>query len=117
VLKGTWLTAFGRGDEKGLHKRKRKEVWSLRACIAFRADFFPKEEFFSPNASSKAFTVTPKPGVTVSLVTKDPRYSLFRARWKVAPEGTMRFSCYGQTQSISCLFGPVVLWSIAAGKW
>jgi hypothetical protein len=79
--------------KKGLNKRKRKEVWELASMHCFSSGFLPKEEFFSPNASSMPFTVTPNRALTVSFVTKDPRYSsLLCSVEGCYPKGTMRFS-------------------------
>ena len=79
--------------KKGLNKRKRKEVWELASMHCFSSGFLPKEEFFSPNASSMAFTVTPNQALTVSFVTKDPRYSSLSCSVEGCyPKGTMRFS-------------------------
>jgi hypothetical protein len=79
--------------KKGLKKRERKEVWELPSMHCFSSGFLPKEEFFSPTASSTAFTVTPNHALTVSFVTLDPRYSSILCSVEGCyPKGTMRFS-------------------------
>ncbi len=79
--------------KKGLNKKKRKEVWELGSMHCFSSGFLPKEEFFSPIASSTAFTVTPNHALTISFVTLDPRYSsVLCSMGGCYPKGTMRFS-------------------------
>jgi hypothetical protein len=79
--------------KKGLSKKDRKQVWELPRMHCFSNGFLPNEEFFSPNASSKVFTVTPKRALTVSFVTKDPHYySVLCSVEGCYPKGTMRFS-------------------------
>jgi hypothetical protein len=79
--------------KKGLNKRERKKVWELASMHCFSSGFLPKEEFFSPIASSTAFTVTPNHALTVSFVTLDPRYSSVLCSVEGCyPKGTMRFS-------------------------
>jgi hypothetical protein len=78
---------------KGLHKKERELVWELSRMQCFSNGFLPNEDFFSPNASSKVFTVTPKRALTVSFITKDPRYySVLCSVEGCYPKGTMRFS-------------------------
>lgn len=78
---------------KGLNKKERKQVWELTRMHCFSSGFFPNQNFFSSNASSKVFTVTPKTALTVSFVTKDPRnYSVRCSVEGCYPKGTIRFS-------------------------
>jgi hypothetical protein len=79
--------------KKGLDKRKRKQVWELASMHCFSSGFLPKEKFFSPIASSTAFTVTPNQALTVSFVVRDPRYaSVLCSVEGCYPKGTMRFA-------------------------
>jgi hypothetical protein len=79
--------------KNGLSKKERKQVSELARMHCFSTGFLPNEKFFSPNASSNAFTVTPKRALTVSFVTKDPRYySVLCSVEGCYPKGTMRFS-------------------------
>jgi hypothetical protein len=77
---------------KGLSKGESKPAWELQRMHCFLSGFLPKQNFFSSNPS-KAFTVTPKTALTVSLVTKDPRnYSVQCSVEGCYPRGTIRFS-------------------------
>jgi len=79
--------------KKGLDKEKRKETWELSRLHCFSSGFFPSENFFSLNSSSKLFTVMPNTVLAVSFVTKDPRnYSLLCSAEGCYPKGTIRFS-------------------------
>ena len=79
--------------KKGLNKRERQQVWELASMHCFSSGFLPREEFFSPIASSTSFTVTPNHALTVSFVTLDPRYSSVLCSVEGCyPKGTMRFS-------------------------
>jgi hypothetical protein len=79
--------------KKGLSKKERKQAWELARMHCFSNGFLPNEDFFSPNASSKVFTVSPKRALTVSFVTKDPRYySVLCSVEGCYPKGTIRFS-------------------------
>jgi len=78
---------------KGLSKRKRKEVWELTKMHCFSGGFLSSQNFFSGNSSSQVFTVAPDSAVTVSLVTKDPRnYSMRCSIEGCYPTGTIRFA-------------------------
>jgi hypothetical protein len=77
---------------KGLNKRERKQVWELRKMSCSSSGFLSTDNFFSPSASSKVFTVAPKNALTISLVTQDPRNHPFRCSTEGCyPTGTMRF--------------------------
>jgi hypothetical protein len=77
----------------GLGKRGRKQVLELARMHCFSSGFLPNGDFFSPNAPSKVFTVTPKTASMVSFVTKDPRYySVLCSVEGCHPKGTIRFS-------------------------
>jgi hypothetical protein len=79
--------------KKGLGKRERDRVWELDSMNCFSTGFLPNGVFFSPNASSKILTVTPKKTLTVSFVIKDPRYNSFLCSVEGCyPKGTTRFS-------------------------
>ncbi len=79
--------------KKGLSKNERRQVWELASIHCFSNGFLPNEDFFSPDASSKVFTVAPKQALTVSFVTKDPRYySVLCSVEGCHPKGTIRFS-------------------------
>jgi len=80
--------------KKGLGKRERDQVWELASMNCFSGGFLPNDEMFlSANAPSKVFTVTPKRALTVSFVTKDPRYySVLCSAEGCYPKGTIRFS-------------------------
>jgi hypothetical protein len=79
--------------KKGLSRRERKQVWELARMNCFSNGFLPNEEFFSPVASSRVFTVTPNKALTVSFVIKDPRYSSVLCSVEGCyPKGTIRFS-------------------------
>ena len=78
---------------KGLSKKERKQVWEIARMHCFSSGSLPNRNFFSTNASSKGFTVTPKTALTVSFVTKDPRnYSVRCSVEGCYPTGTMRYS-------------------------
>jgi hypothetical protein len=78
---------------KGLSKSKRKQVCEIARMYCFSSGALPNQNFFSTNASAKAFNVTPKTALTVSFVTKDPRnYSMRCSVEGCYPTGTMRFS-------------------------
>jgi len=77
---------------KGLKKRERKQVWELGKMTCFSSGFLANENYFTPNGSSKAFTVPARSTMTVSFVTKDPRNYPFRCSMDGCyPTGTMRF--------------------------
>ena len=79
--------------KKGLNKRERKQVWDLASMHCFSSGFLPDEEFFSPMASSTVFTVPRNKALTISFVTKDPRYSSVLCSVEGCyPKGTIRFS-------------------------
>ncbi|MGA8734376.1 MAG: hypothetical protein WB558_10695 [Terriglobales bacterium] len=79
--------------KKGLSKKQRNQVWELASINCFSGGFLPNETFLSPDTSSKVFTVTPKKALTVSFVTKDPRYyPVLCSAEGCYPKGTIRFS-------------------------
>jgi len=79
--------------KKGLSKRGREQVWALDSMHCFSSGFLPNEEFFSPLASSTVFTVPRNKALTISFVTKDPRYSSVLCSVEGCyPKGTIRFS-------------------------
>jgi hypothetical protein len=79
--------------KKGLSKKKRKQVWELAKMHCFSNGLLASAEFFSPNPSSNVFTVAPNKALTVSLVSKDPRYySVLCSVEGCYPKGTTRFS-------------------------
>lgn len=79
--------------KKGLSKKNHKQVWDLTRMHCFSNGFLPNEDFFSPKASPEVFTVAPKKALTVSFVTKDPRYySVLCSVEGCYPRGTIRFS-------------------------
>jgi hypothetical protein len=79
--------------KKGLNKRERKQVWEFASMHCFSSGFLPNEEFFSPLSSSRVFTVPRNKALTVSFVTKDPRYSSVLCSVEGCyPKGTIRFS-------------------------
>lgn len=80
-------------NKKGLNKKEREQVRELAKMSCFSGGFLPNEGFFSPSASSKAFAVAPNRALTVSFVTKDPRYySILCSVDGCYPTGTIRFS-------------------------
>jgi hypothetical protein len=79
--------------KKGLSKRKRSQVWELAGMHCFSSGFLPNEIFLSPNLPSNVFSVGPKRALTVSFVTKDPRYyAVLCSVEGCYPKGIMRFS-------------------------
>jgi hypothetical protein len=80
-------------NKKGLSKKERKQLWELAKMGCFSGGFIPNEGFFSPSAQPKAFAVAAKRALTVSFVTKDPRYySILCSVDGCYPKGTIRFS-------------------------
>jgi hypothetical protein len=80
-------------SKKGLGKKRSSQVWDLPSMNCFSTGFLPNEVFLSPTSSSTFFTVNPKKSLTVSFITKDPRYS--SGLCSVAgcyPKETLRFS-------------------------
>jgi hypothetical protein len=79
--------------KKGSSNTNDTQVAELARMHCFSNGFLANEDFFSPNSSSKPFTVAPKKALTVSFVTKDPRhYSVLCSVEGCYPKGTMRFS-------------------------
>jgi|SRR5579863_3613284 len=79
--------------KKGFSKKQRSQVVEVASMNCFSSGFLPNETFLSPDASSTAFTVTPKKALTVSFVVKDPRYySVLCSAEGCFPKGTIRFS-------------------------
>jgi hypothetical protein len=78
---------------KGLSKKERKKVWELTNMNCFSSGFLPNAVFLTPNSSSKVLAVAPKAALTVSFITKDPRYYSVQCSVEGCfPKGTMRFS-------------------------
>jgi hypothetical protein len=78
---------------KRLNKKERKQVWELKRMHCFSSGFLPDADFFQFNPSPRVFTVTPKTALTVSFVTKDPRYyPILCSVQGCYPKGTIRFS-------------------------
>jgi len=79
--------------KKGLSKKEREQVWELAKMSCFSGGFLPDEDFFTPNVPSKAFAIAAKRALTVSFVTKDPRYySILCSVDGCYPKGAIRFS-------------------------
>jgi hypothetical protein len=80
-------------SKKGLGKKQRSQVWELATMNCFSTGFLPNEVFLSPTSSSTTFTVNPKKSLTVSFITKDPRYSSgLCSVVGCYPKETLRFS-------------------------
>ena len=80
-------------NKKGLSKNERGQTWELAGMNCFSSGFLPNEIFLSPHAPKKVFTVAPKRALTVSVVTKDPRYySILCSVDGCYPKGRARFS-------------------------
>jgi hypothetical protein len=80
-------------SKRGLGKKQRSQVWDLNTMHCFSTGFFPNEVFLSPTPSSPPLTVNSGKSLTVSFVTKDPRY--ISGLCSVAgcfPKETLRFS-------------------------
>ena len=76
--------------KKGLNKKERKETWELSRLHCFSSGFFPSQNFFSSNPSSRVFAVTPNRALTVSFVTIDPRsYSILCSVEGCFPKGAL----------------------------
>src|SRR3981189_2517413 len=58
---------------KGLTRRKRTQAWELTKMTCFLNGFLAHENYFSPNDSSRVFTIPPKSALKVSLIIQDPR--------------------------------------------
>jgi hypothetical protein len=77
---------------KGLAKRKRTQVWELTKMTCFLSGFLAHENYFSPNDTSKVFTIPPKSASKISFITQDPRKYPFRCSMEGCyPTGTTRF--------------------------
>jgi len=77
---------------KGLTRRERTQVWELTKMTCFLSGFLAHENYFSPNDSSRVFTVPPKSASKISFITQDPRKYPFRCSMEGCyPTGTMRF--------------------------
>lgn len=59
---------------EGLKKRDRKNVWELSKMHCFKTGFASSVNFFSAHAPSKTFTVRAQTAMTISSVSKDPRW-------------------------------------------
>jgi hypothetical protein len=80
-------------SKKGLGKKQRRQVWDLASMNCFSTGFLPNELFLSPTSSSAAFKVNPKRSLTLSFITKDPRYrSGLCSVVGCYPKETLRFS-------------------------
>lgn len=79
--------------KKGLKKKERERVLDVASMQCFANRFLENEEFFSTASSTEGFVVRPNHALTVSYVTKDPRYSsVLCSAEGCHPKGTMRFS-------------------------
>ncbi|HEY6371731.1 MAG TPA: hypothetical protein VIX37_14215 [Candidatus Sulfotelmatobacter sp.] len=79
--------------KKGLKKREGERVLDVASMQCFANRFLENEEFFSAASSTEGFAVRPNHALTVSYVTKDPRYSsVLCSAEGCHPKGTMRFS-------------------------
>jgi hypothetical protein len=77
---------------KGLKRRERTQVWELTKMTCFLSGFLAHENYFSPNNSSRVFTVPPNSALKVSFITQDPRkYPFLCSMEGCYPTGTMRF--------------------------
>jgi hypothetical protein len=77
---------------KGLGKKERENVWEFPGLDCFSSGFLPNGTLLPQNDSSKALTVNPKAALTVSFVTKDPRYYPIQCSAEGCyPKGTIRF--------------------------
>ena len=77
---------------KGLTRRKRTQAWELTKMTCFLSGFLARENYFSPNDSSRVLTVPAKSALKVSFITQDPRKYPFRCSMEGCyPTGTMRF--------------------------
>jgi hypothetical protein len=79
--------------KKDVRKKDRKGVQELAGMHCFANGFLPNEEFFSSDGSGAGFAVGLNKALTVSLVTKDPRYSSVLCTMEGCyPKGSVRFS-------------------------
>lgn len=79
--------------KKGLSKKERKRVWELSRMHCFLNGYLQNEDASSLRAPSRVFTVAAQQTMTVSFVTKDPRYdSVLCSMEGCYPKGTMRFA-------------------------
>jgi hypothetical protein len=79
--------------KKGLNKKERERVLDAGSMQCFANRFLENQEFFSPVSSPEGFVVRPNHALTVSYVTRDPRYSSVLCSTEGChPKGTMRFS-------------------------
>jgi hypothetical protein len=79
--------------KKGLHKKERNQVWELASLNCFASGFLSSKDLLPSTGSSTVLTVAPKSALTVSFVTKDPRYdSVLCSVDGCFPKGTVRFS-------------------------
>lgn len=77
---------------KGLKRGERTQVWELTKMTCFLSGFLARENYFSPNDSSRVFTVPARSASKISFVTQDPRKYPFRCSMEGCyPIGTMRF--------------------------
>jgi hypothetical protein len=80
-------------NKKGLSKKKHEQARELAEMSCFAGGFLANDLFVSPNSSSKGFVIAPKKALTISFVTKDPRYySILCSVDGCYPKGTIRFS-------------------------
>jgi hypothetical protein len=79
--------------KKDAAKKVRKQAWELVSMQCFANGFLPNEEFFSADRSAAGFAVRPNQAMTVSFVTKDPRFSSVLCSVEGCyPKGSLRFS-------------------------
>jgi len=80
-------------SKKGLNRKQREQVLELAEINCFSSGFLANDVFFSPDATSKKFVISPQRSLTVSMVIKDPRYySILCSADGCYPKGTIRFS-------------------------
>ncbi len=79
--------------KKGLKRKERNQFSELTKMNCFTSGFLVSKDLLPSSASSTVLTVAPKSALTVSFVTKDPRYnSVLCSADGCYPKGTVRFS-------------------------
>jgi len=80
-------------SKKGLNQKQREQVLELGEMNCFSSGFLANDVFFSPDAVANDFVISRQRALTVSFVTKDPRYySILCSVDGCYPKGTIRFS-------------------------
>jgi hypothetical protein len=78
--------------KKGVSKKERDQVRELASMNCFTNGFLPSGAFLPQSVTSKPLAVNPKAALTVSFVTKDPRYyPILCSVEGCYPKGTIRF--------------------------